>query len=433
MLPTLPSTPTPSPAELSGEPMMRRYRREAYHYCGSSTRGYDGLPLQPVAPPSPDFILGPENPQTPPVPQEEDEREPIFRLEEQPLPPIDSPTAESPGYVTESDPEEDPEEYEDEYVDTRDVRVDVSFDDGGDDGDDYHLRPLKLAPYPFPPEARKSSCDDLVAVTTTITALLSVIKTFRRSLSSTLNCKEARRLLGTLRIASTQALIDAEVTDAPFTTLPPPLPTYPPISTLPPPIDVRVDIPKVLAASPQDGLHLSTIYSNIGEVPEDNTYDRGRGSTLGFESEYDNAAGQYTYGDRMTLPGDRYGWWRRKAYASSEARARLIGLKPGQTPLQELQTICEARDERLARYEFVWHTMSTEEEVRRQDQRARFPDHSEALLGTPTTNHGTYNQKREPNIQSTTPTQHNIDPRIRQAMIDQALLRNISTNGEWKP
>ncbi|GJT27966.1 putative reverse transcriptase domain-containing protein [Tanacetum coccineum] len=40
--------------------------------------GYDGLPLQPVAPPSPDFILGPENPQTLPVPQEEDEREPMF-------------------------------------------------------------------------------------------------------------------------------------------------------------------------------------------------------------------------------------------------------------------------------------------------------------------------------------------------------------------
>ncbi|GJX69400.1 hypothetical protein Tco_0305127 [Tanacetum coccineum] len=32
--PTLPSTPTLSPAEPSGEPMMRRYRREAFH--GSS-------------------------------------------------------------------------------------------------------------------------------------------------------------------------------------------------------------------------------------------------------------------------------------------------------------------------------------------------------------------------------------------------------------
>ncbi|GKA58555.1 hypothetical protein Tco_0757743 [Tanacetum coccineum] len=85
-------------------------------------------------------MLGPEDPQTPPVPQDEDEREPIFiqahdpdyvpepiypeyipleddhefPTEEQPLPPIDSPTTDSPGYVTESDPEEDPEEYEDD-------------------------------------------------------------------------------------------------------------------------------------------------------------------------------------------------------------------------------------------------------------------------------------------------------------------------------
>ncbi|GKA24045.1 hypothetical protein Tco_0710078 [Tanacetum coccineum] len=36
--------------------------------------GYDGLPLQPVAPPSIDFIPGLEDPQTPPVPQDEDER-----------------------------------------------------------------------------------------------------------------------------------------------------------------------------------------------------------------------------------------------------------------------------------------------------------------------------------------------------------------------
>ncbi|GJX97810.1 putative reverse transcriptase domain-containing protein [Tanacetum coccineum] len=120
--------------------------------------GYDGLPLQPVAPPSPDFIPGPENPQTPPVPQEEDEREPMFiqahdpnyvpepiypeyipleddhefPAEEQPLPPVDSPTAESPGYVTESDPEEDPEGYEDD--ETEDGPVDYPMD-GGDDGD----------------------------------------------------------------------------------------------------------------------------------------------------------------------------------------------------------------------------------------------------------------------------------------------------------
>ncbi|GKF78686.1 hypothetical protein Tco_0234254 [Tanacetum coccineum] len=71
--------------------------------------GYDGLPLQPVAPLSPDYIPGPKNPQTPLVPQDEDEHE--FPAEEQPLPPVDSSTAESPGHITKSDLEEDPEEY----------------------------------------------------------------------------------------------------------------------------------------------------------------------------------------------------------------------------------------------------------------------------------------------------------------------------------
>ncbi|GJV63474.1 hypothetical protein Tco_1474302 [Tanacetum coccineum] len=61
----------------------------------------------------------------------EDEHE--LLAEEQPLPPIDSPTAESPGYVTESDPEEDPEECEDD--ETEDGPVDYPIN-GVDDGDD---------------------------------------------------------------------------------------------------------------------------------------------------------------------------------------------------------------------------------------------------------------------------------------------------------
>ncbi|GKE70325.1 hypothetical protein Tco_1528397, partial [Tanacetum coccineum] len=121
--------------------------------------GYDGLPMQPVALPSPDYIPDSEEPQTPPVPQDEDEREPMFiqphdpdyvpepiypeyipledehefLVEEQPLPPVDSPTAESPGYIDESDPEEDPEEYKDD--ETEDGPVDYPMD-GGEDGYD---------------------------------------------------------------------------------------------------------------------------------------------------------------------------------------------------------------------------------------------------------------------------------------------------------
>nr|GEX97940.1 hypothetical protein [Tanacetum cinerariifolium] len=121
--------------------------------------GYDGLPMLPVAPPSPDYIPGPKEPQTPPAPQDKDEHEPMFiqpydpdfipepiypeyipledehilPAEEQPLPPVVSPTAESPEYVVESDSKEDPEEYEDD--ETEDGLVDYPMD-GGDDGDD---------------------------------------------------------------------------------------------------------------------------------------------------------------------------------------------------------------------------------------------------------------------------------------------------------
>ncbi|GKE98278.1 hypothetical protein Tco_0021629, partial [Tanacetum coccineum] len=88
--------------------------------------GYDGLPMQPLH--DPDFVPEPIYPEYIPL---EDEHE--FPAEEQPLPLVDSPTAESPGYVTDSDPEEDPKEYEDD--ETKDGPVDYPID-GGDDGDD---------------------------------------------------------------------------------------------------------------------------------------------------------------------------------------------------------------------------------------------------------------------------------------------------------
>nr|GEV97394.1 hypothetical protein [Tanacetum cinerariifolium] len=79
--------------------------------------GYDGLPMLPVASPSPDYIPGLEEPQTPPTPQDKDGHEPMF------IQPHD------PDF---SDPEEDPEEYEDD--ETEDGLVNYPMD-GGDDGD----------------------------------------------------------------------------------------------------------------------------------------------------------------------------------------------------------------------------------------------------------------------------------------------------------
>ncbi|GJR18604.1 hypothetical protein Tco_0967131 [Tanacetum coccineum] len=69
--------------------------------------GYDGLPLRPAH--DPNYVPEPIYPEYIPL---EDDHE--FLAEEQPLPPTDSPTAESHGYVTESDPEEDEEDEEEE-------------------------------------------------------------------------------------------------------------------------------------------------------------------------------------------------------------------------------------------------------------------------------------------------------------------------------
>ncbi|GJT21880.1 hypothetical protein Tco_0891817 [Tanacetum coccineum] len=94
------------------------------------------------APPSPDYIPGPEEPQSPPLPDfipepvypeympQEDE---VFPAEEQPLPAAGSPTVQSLDYVSESDPEADPEEDEDE--DPEEDPIDYPAD-GGDDGYD---------------------------------------------------------------------------------------------------------------------------------------------------------------------------------------------------------------------------------------------------------------------------------------------------------
>ncbi|GJV23652.1 hypothetical protein Tco_1376347 [Tanacetum coccineum] len=89
------------------------------------------------APPSPDYVPGPEEPeQAPPspdyVPGPEHTDDEIV-AEDQPGAEDASPTAQSPDYVPESDPEADPEEDDDE--DPEEDPVDYPAD-GGDDGDD---------------------------------------------------------------------------------------------------------------------------------------------------------------------------------------------------------------------------------------------------------------------------------------------------------
>ncbi|GJZ09758.1 putative reverse transcriptase domain-containing protein [Tanacetum coccineum] len=119
-----------------------------------STR-VDGPPVMPEdpyayvvaafqAPPSPDYIPGPEHPPSPVYvpyvselvyPEFMPPQDEVLPAEEQPLPAVVSPTADSPGYIPESDPEEDPEE-EDLEEDPEEDPADYPADGGDDDDDD---------------------------------------------------------------------------------------------------------------------------------------------------------------------------------------------------------------------------------------------------------------------------------------------------------
>nr|GEV42353.1 hypothetical protein [Tanacetum cinerariifolium] len=211
--------------------------------------------------------VAPQSPiQTPLVPQDEDEQdEHVLPAEEQPLSPIVSPTTESPEYVAKSDPEE----YEDD--ETEDGPVDYPMDggDGGDDddgdssGDDvddedededeedeeekeepsltYHhpsltLLPLKLGLHPastchIPSTKGRGEC---LARCTAPYACPSPPPVPSPLLPSS----KCPTQIQTLRLASTQALIDAVTAAIPSPSLPPPL-------YIPPPVDRRDDIPKI--------------------------------------------------------------------------------------------------------------------------------------------------------------------------------------------
>ncbi|GKF29215.1 hypothetical protein Tco_0095557, partial [Tanacetum coccineum] len=117
----------------------------------------DGPPVMPEdpyayvvadfqAPPSPDYVPGPEElEQAPPLPDFVPEpvypefmplEDEVLPAEEQPLPTAALPTADSPGYVPESDPEEDPEEDDDEDPEEDPADYPTNGGDNGDDEDD---------------------------------------------------------------------------------------------------------------------------------------------------------------------------------------------------------------------------------------------------------------------------------------------------------
>ncbi|GJU62397.1 hypothetical protein Tco_1244232 [Tanacetum coccineum] len=267
---------------------------------------------EPGRPHDPDYVPEPIYPEYIPL---EDEHK--FLVEEQPLPLVDSPTAESPRYVAESDPEEDPKEYEDD--ETEDGPVDYPID-GGEDGDDddggshgddaddededeededeedeeEHLAladsavvvptvelvspPEGTEPVTPPPSTDITTTGARIIVRLQASISLPPEAEVERLLAMptppssppiSLSPPSARERLArcttpsahsspplvpspllpssgcptqiqTLRIASTQALVDAVTAALPS----PPLPPLPPSLYIPPPVDRRDDIPE---------------------------------------------------------------------------------------------------------------------------------------------------------------------------------------------
>ncbi|GJZ85066.1 hypothetical protein Tco_0650405 [Tanacetum coccineum] len=417
--------------------------------------GYDGLPMQPVAPPSPDYIPSLEDPQTPPIPQDEDERESMFvqahdhdyvpepiypeyipledehefPAEEQPLPPVDSPTTESPGYVTESDPEEDPEEYEDGPVDypmdggddgddddgdsSRDDANDEDEDDEDEEEEEEHLAPADstiVVPVDepvFPPEGTEPvipppSTDITIGARITVRPQTSISlppeAEVERLLAMTtpspsppislsppsvgerlarctappahsspppvpsplLSSSGCPTQIQTLRMASTQALIDVVTAALPSPSLPPSL-------YIPPPVDHRNEIPES-EQPPRKRLCLSTLgsrYEDLYALLEDAQDSRSR---ISQRVDMDSQRSIYLMGDRMTLQ-ETVWMVEEEAYASREAWAHSIGLS--QATHQELHTHRD-QAELLALQE-------QQRRARHPGPEARIPDHQDAF------------------------------------------------------
>nr|GEV13672.1 hypothetical protein [Tanacetum cinerariifolium] len=415
--------------------------------------GYDGLPMLPVAPPSPDYIPGLEEPHTPPAPQDEDEQEPMFiqphdldfvpepiyleympledehilLAEEQPLPLVVSPIAESPEYVADSNPKEDPEEYDDD--ETEDGPVDYPMD-GGDDGDnddsdslrddaddkdedgeeeEEHLAPTDSAviiptnELVSPTEGTEHVIPPPSIDTTTTGARITV--RLQAAISFPPEA-EVERLLAMLTpspspLASLSPPFVGEHLarcTAPTALPSPPLP--PPLH-MPPPVDRRGDILET-KMPPHKRLCLSTLRSRY-EVGESSTArpTGGRGIDYGFVSTLDVEARRQGIGERVDL---------------------LI-----EDRIAHQETIQIVEDEAYA--------SGTDGRDSSSNGRHEMRDGRHVGRGELDSQEGMLEQimahvtRQGPSTLPNSTNRNNMSPESVQAMIDQALLRN-STNGD---
>nr|GEZ64948.1 putative reverse transcriptase domain-containing protein [Tanacetum cinerariifolium] len=273
------------------------------------------------------------------------EDEHVFLDEEQPLPPVVSPTAESPGYVAGSNPEEDPKVYEDD--ESEDGPVDYPMD-GGDNGDDddgdssrddaddedeedeeeekeeEHLAPAdsvvvvpaselafislpleaevkRLLAMPTPPPSPLTSLSPTSAGEHLARCMAPPAPLPPFIPSPLLPLSGCPTQIQALRLASAQAFIDAVTAALPS----PPLSPLPPPLYIPPPVDRKDDIPEIeMAPRKRSCLFALGSRYEIGESSTARTIE-GRGIDYGFVSTLDAKArrrgiGKVGYGIRDT-------------------------------------------------------------------------------------------------------------------------------------
>ncbi|GJY89494.1 hypothetical protein Tco_0504690 [Tanacetum coccineum] len=262
------SSPTFNPDSSTMAP--RRLR----HHLVPQDEEYEREPIF-IQPHDPDYVPEPIYPKYIPL---EDEHE--FLAEEKSLPHVVSPTAESLGYVVESDPEE-----------TEDGLVDYPMDegdDGDDDDDNFFLGRL------FIPPPSTDITTTGARITVRLQASISLppkAECMAPSAHSSpppvpsplLPSSGCPTQIQTLRIASTQAIVDAVTAALPS----PPLPPLPLSLYIQPPVDCRDDIPES-ERPPRKRSCLFALGSRY-EVGESSTArpTGGRGVDYGFVSTLD--------------------------------------------------------------------------------------------------------------------------------------------------
>ncbi|GJT51364.1 putative reverse transcriptase domain-containing protein, partial [Tanacetum coccineum] len=410
--------------------------------------------------------------------------------DEEPILLVDSPTADSLGYVTESDPGEDPEEYKDDEtedglidypIDIRDNGDDDDGDSSGDDADGedgterrrrciYRLRSYyycctcitsgSQTSISLTPEAeveRTSDHDYSITITTISLSPPSAGERLARCTvppahsSPLLPSSRCPTQIQTFRISSTQALIDAVTAALPSPSLPP----LPPSLYIPPPVDRRDDIPES-EQPPRKRLYLSTLGSRY-EVGESSTARptrevNTRVTELAELHEHDT---QDLYAlledaqDSRSRISQRVDMdlQRRRRLMLPERWAHSIGLIQANfySPLyQELLTLRDHVFAHETHLQHIRHSLHAERHsnsvtasalrssmrrARQPGPEARIPDHQDASGDADSHIQQIMapTTKRGPNTLVNNTNLNNMTPESIQAMTDQSLLRN-STN-----